>query len=66
MAVDRCICHQITFKEIKKLAEKENLHSFEEVQFLKISSTKCKLCEPYLREMFKTGKTSFAPKNVNK
>lgn len=62
MSVSRCICHQITFKEIKSLADNQEIDTFEELQFLKISSTKCKLCEPYIREMFKTGKTSFAPK----
>lgn len=61
MAVDQCICHEITFIEIKKLAEEKGFKSVEEVQDAGISSTNCKLCEPYLRTMFKTGQTSFIP-----
>lgn len=61
MPVDRCICHEISFIEIKKIAEKRGYKSFEEVQNAGISSTSCKLCEPYLRAMFKTGETSFTP-----
>lgn len=61
MAVDRCICHDISFVEVKKIAEERELKSVEEVQQAGISSTSCKLCEPYLRAMFKTGKTTFTP-----
>lgn len=60
MPVDRCICHKITFSEIKKIAEERNFSSIEELQKAKISSTNCKLCEPYIKQMFKTGLTSFS------
>jgi bacterioferritin-associated ferredoxin len=62
MAIDRCICHKITFREIKKIAHKHNISTLEELQKAKISSTNCKLCEPYVKQMLKDGRTSFSIK----
>lgn len=62
MAVDRCICHKITFSEIKKIAEKNGYSTIEELQKANISSTNCKLCQPYIKKMLKSGKTSFSVK----
>ena len=59
MAIDRCICHKITFRDIKKIAEDNNFSTIKELQKAKISSTNCKLCEPYVKEMLKSGKTTF-------
>lgn len=61
MPVDRCICHELTFTEIKQIAKERGFTSFEEIQKAGISSTSCKMCEPYVRAMLKTGKTSFVP-----
>jgi bacterioferritin-associated ferredoxin len=62
MAVDRCICHQTRFVDIKRYAETEGITSVEELMERGISSTNCKLCVPYIEQMFKTGETSFDPK----
>lgn len=62
MSVDRCICHKITFSEIKKIAEKNGYSTIEELQKANISSTNCKLCQPYVKEMLRSGKTSFSVK----
>lgn len=61
MPVNRCICHQVSFIEIKKIAEAKNLKTLEEIQAAKISCTQCKLCIPYVKMMLKTGKVSFDP-----
>lgn len=61
MPVDQCICHEISFTEIKKIAEEQGYSSVEEIQNAGLSSTNCKMCEPYIREMLITGKTSFVP-----
>lgn len=61
MPVDRCICHEISFSEIKQIAKEKGLTTIEEIQKVGISSTRCKLCEPYVRAMLKTGETSFVP-----
>lgn len=61
MPVDRCICHDISFIEIKQIAKERGFTSLEEIQEARVSSTNCKMCEPYIRAMLKTGKTSFMP-----
>lgn len=61
MPVDQCICHEITFEEIKIIVKEKGYTSIEEIQEAGISSTNCKMCEPYIREMLKTGETSFVP-----
>jgi len=59
MSVDRCICHKITFSDIKKIADEKGYSTIEELQKANISSTNCKLCQPYVKEMLRNGKTSF-------
>lgn len=59
MAIDRCICHKITFSDIKKIANEKGYSTIEELQKANISSTNCKLCKPYVKEMLRSGKTSF-------
>ena len=59
MPVDRCICHQISFSEIKEITKEKGLSSIQELQELKISCTNCKLCVPYIELMFETGETVF-------
>jgi len=61
MPVDRCICHNILFTEIKRIADERGFTTLEELQKANISSTSCKLCLPYVKEVLKTGKTSFKP-----
>ena len=60
MPVDRCICHQISFEEVKKIAEEEEYTSVEELRAEKICSTNCKLCGPYVERMLRTGETEFS------
>jgi bacterioferritin-associated ferredoxin len=60
MPVDRCICHQITFEEIRRIAEERGLETVEEIQAEKLSSTNCRLCQPYIEEMLETGQTVFS------
>ena len=61
MPVDQCICHEITFEEIEQIAKQKGYTTIEEIQKAGISSTSCKMCEPYIKAMLKTGKTSFVP-----
>lgn len=64
MAVDRCICHQIRFEEIKKMADEKDLHKVKDLQNAGICSTNCQLCVPYIKMMFETGETSFSPEDI--
>jgi bacterioferritin-associated ferredoxin len=60
MPVDRCICHQITFEEIYRIAQERGLRTVEEIQTEKLCSTSCRLCQPYIEEMLRTGRTVFS------
>ncbi len=66
MPVDRCICHQITFEEIRKAADERGLRTVQEIQAEKLSSTNCRLCLPYIEQMLQTGETSFPPGSVQR
>ena len=61
MSVNRCICHDVSFRDIKETASEKGIYSLEQLREEGICSTQCKLCEPYIREMLRTGQTSFEP-----
>lgn len=65
MAVDHCICCHISFDEIKRIAESKGITDTEGLRNEGISCTNCKLCVPYLENMFETGKTSFEPHEIH-
>ena len=59
--VEKCICHNRSFEEIKELAEADGLDSVSELQQHNICSGNCGLCIPYVEMMLDTGKISFEP-----
>ncbi len=59
MKVDRCICHEITFAEIKRIAREKGLTSVKEIEENRIACTNCKLCVPYVELILETGETVF-------
>ncbi|PKD45029.1 (2Fe-2S)-binding protein [Rhodohalobacter barkolensis] len=59
MKVDRCICHEISFAEIKRIAREKGIKSLAEIQEKKIACTNCKLCTPYVKLVLETGETEF-------
>lgn len=64
MPIDRCICHNISFDEIKRTAEEQGFYRLEEFQQENICSNSCKICGPYVSEVLRTGKTSFIPGSI--
>lgn len=60
-SVHKCICHKVTFSEIKDIAEEQGLETVEELQTNDICSNSCGMCTPYVRLMLKTGETAFEP-----
>ncbi|MGF1670933.1 MAG: hypothetical protein ACFCU6_10815 [Balneolaceae bacterium] len=64
MAINRCICHDISFAEIKEIAREKNISAIEELQHFNICSKGCMICRPYVAEVLRTGKTSFEPGSV--
>lgn len=61
MSVNRCICHQILFSELRIIALEKGITDIEGLQQEGICSTKCKLCIPYVSRMLQDGKTVFKP-----
>ncbi len=60
MSVDRCVCHDWTFEQLK--AEADRLGPQATLKMLGKrtgAGTSCGLCRPYLELMLKTGQTSF-------
>lgn len=57
--VDKCICFDTTFAEMKKIMEENNLKTLEELKQVKRVADNCMLCVPYIFKMIETGETEF-------
>ena len=60
MAVMRCVCHNVTFLEIRRLHRAVGL-GFDEICDRTGCCRGCTTCEPYVRLVLRTGETRFAP-----
>ncbi|RNC80748.1 MAG: hypothetical protein ED559_02780 [Phycisphaera sp.] len=60
MAVTGCVCHDISFEELREIA-RESKCSFDELSKKTKCCTGCGMCEPYVRLMLRTGQTRFDP-----
>lgn len=58
MAVDRCVCHRVTFAALKEMAAQTG-GGIDDLSEATGCSTSCGLCRPYVLLMLKTGRTSF-------
>ncbi|CAG0976258.1 hypothetical protein PHYC_01518 [Phycisphaerales bacterium] len=56
MPVDRCICRDISFSDLKALAAQTGA-DFKELRTATNCATACSLCGPYIRKMLATGET---------
>lgn len=68
MFVDRCVCHQVPFKLLDQIVEKEHDVEKESAETILDAlqkhtkcSTGCGMCRPYILRMIETGQTSFVP-----
>lgn len=59
--VDRCICFNKKFSELKLLIDKYDLKSVDELRRYFIFGENCQTCIPYIEKIFDTGKTEFKP-----
>ena len=57
--VDRCVCHQITFRELREVAAREGigLGGLDELSRRTGCGTTCTMCRPYIAVMLATGRT---------
>jgi len=59
MQIDRCICFDKTFAELKRVADRHTCETIEQLQRFVEFGRNCKLCHPYVRRMLVTGETVF-------
>lgn len=59
MLIDRCVCFNVKFADVKKIMDDKRFNTLEEVQTVIDVSKNCKLCRPYLEKMLQTGETEF-------
>ncbi len=57
--VTRCVCYNLRFSELKKIARKHGVSTIEELQEHVRFGLNCKRCHPYVRLMLATGQTVF-------
>ncbi|MDX1429236.1 MAG: (2Fe-2S)-binding protein [Rhodothermales bacterium] len=57
--VDRCLCHSVTFEEMKAAAERHQVSDINKLREVVSFGTGCGLCRPYVREMLRTGEVVF-------
>jgi bacterioferritin-associated ferredoxin len=60
--VNRCVCFNITFSEIKTIVEQHNCKSIQDIQKHISLGYNCGMCLEYMAELISTGKTEFKPK----
>jgi bacterioferritin-associated ferredoxin len=58
ICIDRCICYDRTFAELKSAAETESLQMDEIAKRFGCGSC-CGVCRPYIERMLETGETVF-------
>lgn len=59
LRIDRCVCYDRTFAELKAIAEQHDCTTIEELQQHVEFGLNCRLCHPYVRRMLETGETLF-------
>lgn len=57
--VIKCVCSDILFSEMKKIAEKHGVSSADKLREFVTFGVNCKLCLPYVEKLLKTGETEF-------
>lgn len=57
--IDRCMCNNVTFKEIHEIIVKKDLTSMQDLVKEKKVASNCRLCKPYIEKMIETGQTEF-------
>jgi NAD(P)H-nitrite reductase large subunit len=59
VCIDRCVCFQRSFDELLQIARRERVSTLEDLQEEAAFGIACRICNPYVRRMLKTGQTTF-------
>ena len=57
--INRCICYNLTFEEILKLANDNNVNSLASFKAITGLCNKCRMCNPYIEKTLETKQTNF-------
>lgn len=57
--IDRCLCFNVSFEDLKKVAVAFSATSIAELQEHCKFGRRCRLCHPYVRRMLRTGEVVF-------
>ena len=57
--VTKCVCNNISFKEMKIFAVRNEIQSIEGLVNVLQVANDCRLCVPFIKKMLATGKTKF-------
>ncbi len=57
--ISRCVCTGMTFAQIKRFADRENIRSMKGLRSRLPMGAYCTACAPYIKQMLKTGQTEF-------
>ncbi|MEM9167305.1 MAG: (2Fe-2S)-binding protein [Planctomycetota bacterium] len=60
MPVDRCVCHRVPFTELAERLRDGRAVTLEDLADQTGCSTGCGMCEPYVRLVIATGRTSYS------
>lgn len=59
MHIERCVCFNQTFADLRTVAEQHGCRTLEALQEHVLFGMRCRLCHPYVRRMLETGETVF-------
>lgn len=59
ICIDHCICFGRDFEELLQIARAKQVTTLEELQDETEFGLSCRICNPYVRRMLKTGQTTF-------
>lgn len=59
ICVDRCVCFDRPFAELLKVARATGATTLEDLQEETDFGLACRICNPYVRRMLRTGETTF-------
>lgn len=57
--VNRCTCYKITFEEILKVANENDIRTLSDLQDKLFICNNCGLCNPYVEKILETGQIMF-------
>jgi len=60
MRIDRCVCYDVLFAELKSVARERDCASIPALQEHVAFGLNCRLCHPYVERMLETGEVRFS------